>query len=44
MAGRLRILMIDPYTSQLEEAPELRAKQAREAAGWYIGMTTDIFG
>jgi NADPH-dependent 2,4-dienoyl-CoA reductase/sulfur reductase-like enzyme len=39
-----KIFMIDPYTSQLEESPELRAKQAREATGWYIGMTTDIFG
>jgi NADPH-dependent 2,4-dienoyl-CoA reductase/sulfur reductase-like enzyme len=39
-----RIVMIDPYTSQLEESPQLRDKQAREAAGWYIGMTTDIFG
>jgi NADPH-dependent 2,4-dienoyl-CoA reductase/sulfur reductase-like enzyme len=39
-----RIVMIDPYTSQLDENNELRAKQAREAAGWYIGMTTDIFG
>lgn len=39
-----RIVMIDPYTSQLEEGAELRAKQAREAAGWYVGMTTDIFG
>jgi hypothetical protein len=36
--------MIDPYTSQLEESPQLRDKQAREAAGWYIGMTTHIFG
>jgi len=39
-----KIVMSDPYTSQLDETPELRAKQAREAAGWYIGMTTDIFG
>ncbi|MGP9812532.1 FCSD flavin-binding domain-containing protein [Rhodopseudomonas sp. NSM] len=39
-----RIVMSDPYTSQLDESAELRAKQAREAAGWYIGMTTDIFG
>ncbi|NVN85235.1 MAG: FAD-dependent oxidoreductase [Rhodopseudomonas sp.] len=39
-----KIVMIDPYTSQLEESPELRAKQAREATGWYVGMTTDIFG
>jgi sulfide dehydrogenase [flavocytochrome c] flavoprotein subunit len=39
-----RIVMIDPYTSQLEESAELRARQAREAAGWYVGMTTDIFG
>lgn len=39
-----RIVMIDPYTSQLEESADLRAKQAREAAGWYVGMTTDIFG
>jgi NADPH-dependent 2,4-dienoyl-CoA reductase/sulfur reductase-like enzyme len=39
-----KIVMSDPYTSQLDESPELRAKQSREAAGWYIGMTTDIFG
>ncbi|WP_322515600.1 FAD/NAD(P)-binding oxidoreductase [Rhodopseudomonas palustris] len=39
-----RIVASDPYTSQLDESAELRAKQAREAAGWYIGMTTDIFG
>jgi hypothetical protein len=26
-----------------DESAELRAKQAREARGWYIGMTTDIF-
>ncbi|MDF3814385.1 MULTISPECIES: NAD(P)/FAD-dependent oxidoreductase [Rhodopseudomonas] len=39
-----RIVMLDPYTSQLEESPEQRAKQAQEAAGWYVGMTTDIFG
>ena len=39
-----RIVMIDPYTSQLDEGEELRAKQAREATGWYVGMTTDIFG
>ncbi|UYO46893.1 NAD(P)/FAD-dependent oxidoreductase [Rhodopseudomonas palustris] len=39
-----KIVMSDPYTSQLDESPQLRAKQAREAAGWYIGMTTDIFG
>lgn len=26
------------------ESAELGAKQAREARGWYIGMTTDIFG
>ncbi|MGA7427222.1 MAG: NAD(P)/FAD-dependent oxidoreductase, partial [Rhodoplanes sp.] len=39
-----KIAMLDPYTSQLDESAELRAKQAREAIGWYIGMTTDIFG
>jgi NADPH-dependent 2,4-dienoyl-CoA reductase/sulfur reductase-like enzyme len=39
-----RIVMLDAYTSQLQESAELRAKQAREAAGWYVGMTTDIFG
>ncbi|ABD09050.1 Twin-arginine translocation pathway signal [Rhodopseudomonas palustris HaA2] len=39
-----KIVASDPYTSQLDESAELRAKQAREAAGWYIGMTTDIFG
>lgn len=39
-----RIVMIEPYTSQLDESAELRAKQAREATGWYAGMTTDIFG
>lgn len=39
-----KITMLDPYTSQLDESAELRAKQAREAIGWYIGMTTDIFG
>ncbi len=39
-----KLVMLDPYTSQLEESAELRAKQARESAGWYIGMTTDIFG
>lgn len=39
-----KIVMLDPYTSQLDESAELRAKQAREARGWYIGMTTDIFG
>lgn len=39
-----KITMLDPYTSQRDESAELRAKQAREAVGWYIGMTTDIFG
>jgi len=39
-----KIVASDPYTSQLDETPQLRAKQAREAAGWYAGMTTDIFG
>lgn len=39
-----KIVMLDPYTSQLDESAELRAEQAREARGWYIGMTTDIFG
>jgi sulfide dehydrogenase [flavocytochrome c] flavoprotein chain len=39
-----KIVMSDPYTSQLDESPQMRAKQAREATGWYIGMTTDIFG
>jgi NADPH-dependent 2,4-dienoyl-CoA reductase/sulfur reductase-like enzyme len=38
------LVVLDPYTSQLEESAELRAKQAREAVGWYIGMTTDVFG
>ncbi|EJW10464.1 Sulfide dehydrogenase flavoprotein chain precursor [Rhodovulum sp. PH10] len=38
------ITMLDPYTSQRDEPPELRAKQAREAVGWYRGMTTDMFG
>lgn len=39
-----KLVMFDPYTSQLEESAALRAKQAREAVGWYVGMTTDIFG
>ncbi|NVO13164.1 MAG: FAD-dependent oxidoreductase [Rhodoplanes sp.] len=39
-----KIVMLDPYTSQRDESAELRAKQAHEAAGWYRGMTTDIFG
>jgi NADPH-dependent 2,4-dienoyl-CoA reductase/sulfur reductase-like enzyme len=39
-----RIVLLDPYTSQRDESAELRAKQAREAVGWYAGMTTDIFG
>ena len=39
-----KIVVIDPYTSQRDEPPELRARQAREAVGWYSGMTTDIFG
>ncbi|KAA5596228.1 NAD(P)/FAD-dependent oxidoreductase [Blastochloris sulfoviridis] len=39
-----RIVLLDPYTSQRDESAELRAKQAREAIGWYAGMTTDIFG
>jgi len=26
------------------ESAELGARPAREARGWYIGMTTDIFG
>lgn len=39
-----KIVMLDPYTSQRDETPELREKQAREAVGWYRGMTTDIFG
>ncbi|MFD2180634.1 FCSD flavin-binding domain-containing protein [Rhodoplanes azumiensis] len=39
-----KIVMLDPYTSQRDESPELREKQAKEAVGWYRGMTTDIFG
>ncbi|WP_210208452.1 NAD(P)/FAD-dependent oxidoreductase [Rhodoplanes roseus] len=39
-----KIVMLDPYTSQRDETPELREKQAKEAIGWYRGMTTDIFG
>ncbi|MDC7785860.1 NAD(P)/FAD-dependent oxidoreductase [Rhodoplanes tepidamans] len=39
-----KIVMLDPYTSQRDESAELREKQAKEAVGWYRGMTTDIFG
>ncbi|WP_245429230.1 NAD(P)/FAD-dependent oxidoreductase [Rhodoplanes elegans] len=39
-----KIVMLDPYTSQRDESAELREKQAKEAVGWYRGMTTDMFG
>lgn len=39
-----KIVALDPYTSARDETAELRARQAREAGGWYVGMTTDIFG
>jgi sulfide dehydrogenase [flavocytochrome c] flavoprotein subunit len=38
------LAMLDPCTSQRDKSAELRAKQAGEARGWYIGMTADIFG
>jgi NADPH-dependent 2,4-dienoyl-CoA reductase/sulfur reductase-like enzyme len=39
-----RITRIDGFVSARDESPELREKQAREASGWYAGMTADIFG
>jgi len=32
------------FISKTEEGPDLRAQTAREAEGWYAGITKDIFG
>lgn len=43
-AAEDKITKIDSFISQLDESDELRAKNAREAEGWYEGISADIFG
>ena len=39
-----KIAKIEGFVSQAEESDEVRAETAKEARGWYAGITKDIFG
>ena len=43
-AGAEKIEKIDSFISQAGESDEMRMSTAREANGWYAGITKDIFG
>ncbi len=43
-AGKDHFIATGRYSSQTEESRKTRRRAAREARGWYAGVTRDIFG